>query len=248
MSLQNSLWKIIEQTDFITQIVLVVMLGMSFLCWSFFFYKLMMISFKSKSVKRAHRILNNINSIEDLAIKSSMLQNTFAGDLISRYIADFKMLVKVDSINKYYISEIDWVDLKSNIENTLYEYIEKEESTISILSTSAQAGPLIGLFGTVWGLIHAFLAIGESKGADISVVAPGIAEALITTLGGLVVAIPSLVMFNYILAKIKKFEGQVLVLTEKVLWSMRKMLSVSTVKVNQDFKENFGSDIYKGLR
>ena len=61
-------------------------------------------------------------------------------------------------------------------------------------------------FGTVWGLIHAFMGIAQQKSADISAVAPGIAEALITTLGGLIIAIPALVMFNYLTSEVRKLK------------------------------------------
>ena len=73
-----------------------------------------------------------------------------------------------------------------------------EESYLPFLSTSAAVAPLLGLFGTVWGLIHAFMRISEKQVADITTVAPGIAEALVTTLAGLFVAIPALIMFNYL--------------------------------------------------
>ena len=72
-----------------------------------------------------------------------------------------------------------------------------------MLSVSAAVSPLLGLFGTVWGLVHAFVRIGELQTADIATVAPGIAEALITTLAGLMVAIPALVMYHYVANKIR---------------------------------------------
>ena len=79
------------------------------------------------------------------------------------------------------------------------EALSQEEALIPVLATCSQAAPLIGLFGTVWGLIHAFMAIAQQRSADIAAVAPGIAEALITTMGGLVVAIPSLVLYAYLI-------------------------------------------------
>ena len=79
-----------------------------------------------------------------------------------------------------------------------------EESYVSLLATSAAIAPLLGLFGTVWGLVHAFMSIHELQSADIATVAPGIAEALITTLVGLMLAIPALVMFNKITTLSKK--------------------------------------------
>jgi len=84
---------------------------------------------------------------------------------------------------------------------------DAEESYLWILSTSAAAATLLGLFGTVWGLIHAFLRISQKQSADIVTVAPGIAEALMTTLVGLIVAIPALILFNYLSVQVRRMEG-----------------------------------------
>jgi biopolymer transport protein TolQ len=66
------------------------------------------------------------------------------------------------------------------------------------LSSIAAASPFIGLFGTVWGIMQAFLRIGVEKSASLPVVAPAIGEALIATAVGLVAAIPATIAYNYI--------------------------------------------------
>lgn len=73
-------------------------------------------------------------------------------------------------------------------------------SLLGILSTIGSAGPFIGLFGTVWGILDAFLRIGREKSASLPVVAPAIGEALISTAVGLFAAIPAVILFN-VLAK-----------------------------------------------
>jgi biopolymer transport protein TolQ len=69
-------------------------------------------------------------------------------------------------------------------------------SLLGILSTIGSAGPFIGLFGTVWGILDAFLRIGREKSASLPVVAPAIGEALISTAAGLFAAIPAVILFN----------------------------------------------------
>lgn len=66
-----------------------------------------------------------------------------------------------------------------------------------ILATIGSTGPFIGLFGTVWGIMHSFIGIAESHTTNLAVVAPGIAEALLATATGLVAAIPAVVIFNF---------------------------------------------------
>ncbi|OGF66024.1 MAG: hypothetical protein A2Y62_06055 [Candidatus Fischerbacteria bacterium RBG_13_37_8] len=83
--------------------------------------------------------------------------------------------------------------------------IEKLQSQLSFLATTASATPFIGLFGTVIGIINAFEAIGRMGSSDLSVVAPGIAEALIATAMGLAAAIPAVIGYNYCVNQVKFF-------------------------------------------
>ena len=77
------------------------------------------------------------------------------------------------------------------------EQLTRLESGLTFLATTAATAPFIGLFGTVWGIMNAFLGLGSSTGSTIQAVAPGIAEALIATAIGLAAAIPSVVAFNH---------------------------------------------------
>jgi len=77
------------------------------------------------------------------------------------------------------------------------------ERALMFLATTGNITPFIGLFGTVWGIMDAFHAIGITGSANLGAVAPGIAEALITTAAGLAVAIPGVIAYNYFLNRIK---------------------------------------------
>lgn len=70
------------------------------------------------------------------------------------------------------------------------------ERALTFLATTASAAPFIGLFGTVWGIMHAFLGLSATQSSSIQAVAPGIAEALIATATGLFAAIPAVVAYN----------------------------------------------------
>ena len=89
----------------------------------------------------------------------------------------------------------------SLLEDTIQRSIEglrlTEDRYLSFLATSSNLAPFFGLLGTVWGIMIAFFQIGQHGSADLSVVAPGIAMALITTVGGLVVAIPASAGYNH---------------------------------------------------
>jgi biopolymer transport protein TolQ len=77
------------------------------------------------------------------------------------------------------------------------------ERYLAFLGTTGTVGPLLGLFGTVWGIMDAFYGIGLKGSGDLGALAPGLAEALINTSGGLFVAIPAVIAYNYFAEKIR---------------------------------------------
>jgi biopolymer transport protein TolQ len=83
------------------------------------------------------------------------------------------------------------------------EEVRRVEKGMSWLATTASVTPFIGLFGTVWGIIDAFSGLGTAGSASLRAVAPGIAEALVTTAAGLLAAIPALIAYNYFLQLIR---------------------------------------------
>jgi biopolymer transport protein TolQ len=85
---------------------------------------------------------------------------------------------------------------------------EKLEGGLSLLATIGSTSPYVGLFGTVWGIINAFVAIGNVKQATLASVAPGIAEALITTAIGLFAAIPAVIAYNFFVARVDQIESR----------------------------------------
>ena len=82
--------------------------------------------------------------------------------------------------------------------------IRQLETGVPILGTIASSAPFVGLFGTVIGIIKAFSDIASSAGGGPEVVANGIAEALVTTAGGLLVAVPALIGYNYLVRRIQR--------------------------------------------
>lgn len=79
------------------------------------------------------------------------------------------------------------------------------ERYLIFLATTGSVTPFIGLFGTVWGIMDAFAAIGSAGSANLGAVAPGIAEALVNTAAGLAAAIPAVIAYNYFLNRVKAF-------------------------------------------
>jgi len=86
--------------------------------------------------------------------------------------------------------------------------LAKAERGMTVLATVASSSVFVGLFGTVWGIMNAFRAIAASQNTNLSVVAPGIAEALFATALGLIAAIPALIFYNIFTADLDKYGGR----------------------------------------
>ena len=90
------------------------------------------------------------------------------------------------------------------MEVTIAREIERLERRLLVLATVGSAGPFVGLFGTVWGIMTSFQSIAASKNTSLAVVAPGIAEALFATAIGLVAAIPATIFYNKFASEVNK--------------------------------------------
>jgi biopolymer transport protein TolQ len=142
---------------------------------------------------------------------------------LSKVITTTSSLLHTPFLVKNELSDRDY-DLYSMVmDKGLDETMQDQQEYMGILLVTAAVSPLLGLFGTVWGLIHAFLRISEKQSADIVTVAPGVAEALITTLAGLLVAIPALVMFHYLQLRLRKLDFQLSSITDACSWIIRQI-------------------------
>jgi biopolymer transport protein TolQ len=87
---------------------------------------------------------------------------------------------------------------------TISREIERLERRLLVLATVGSAGPFVGLFGTVWGIMSSFQSIAASKNTSLAVVAPGIAEALFATAIGLIAAIPATIFYNKFTSEVNR--------------------------------------------
>ncbi|MEX5761020.1 Tol-Pal system protein TolQ [Proteus mirabilis] len=108
--------------------------------------------------------------------------------------------------------------------------LESLETHIPFLGTVGSISPYIGLFGTVWGIMHAFIALGSVKQATLQMVAPGIAEALIATAIGLFAAIPAVMAYNRFTQRVNKLEQSYDNFMEEFLTILHRQAFVSAEK------------------
>ena len=104
------------------------------------------------------------------------------------------------------------VSLQQRIEKAMTVSMDKEldelDTRMGFLASTGSVAPLVGLFGTVWGIINSFNAIAATQSNSLSAIAPGIAEALFTTAFGLIAAIPAVVAYNKISSDIDRYANR----------------------------------------
>ncbi len=211
----NAAWQLVKQMDFVALTILVGLFGTSVLCIAIIAFKYAAFKRHKISIKNLQKRIKSIKSFHELVALSKEFKNTLGGSVLSESILSVNSLLDTSSqthdqsermLAKSSLSAKDMSNLEISVGQVINETILDEEIYLPVLSASASTAPLVGLFGTIWGLIHAFVDISHEKNADITTVAPGMAEALIVTLAGLIVAIPAMIAYFYFSNELRKIE------------------------------------------
>ncbi len=179
-------------------LIMIVLLVFSLISWAFFFERLFFIKKISKEISEMTTNALNSASFDDFlrGVKYNEFKiiNFFSSMLEGTNVSE--MLEKKELVEK-------------KIENGINDTIENIYGVLEYLSMIVTISPFLGLLGTVWGIMTSFMEIGVTGEASLAVVAPGIAEALVTTIAGLVVAIPASIFYAYFNRKAKAKEAQI---------------------------------------
>lgn len=221
----NALWQLIIQSDAISKGVLIVLLLMSIACWSIFFYKLWQLYAHISQLRKAHQQLAGVTTMPELAHLAHSFNATPAGSLLQEVLTTSKHIVEhAKARGKTTITQEERISIADNAYEAIDILVDAEQSHLTLFSASVAISPLLGLFGTIWGLVHAFVRIAQLQTADIATVAPGIAEALITTLAGLLVAIPAVGMLSVLNAQLKRFETTLELFAQRTVGLVTRLL------------------------
>lgn len=122
-------------------------------------------------------------------------------------------------------SEVVVDNVRRSLRQGVGTELARLQHSLSLLATTANTAPFIGLFGTVWGIMNSFHMIGAAKSASLATVAPGISEALVATAIGLGVAVPATVGYNIFLGKLNEVETQLVNFAGVFLNSVQRELN-----------------------
>ncbi len=178
------------------KLVLVVLLAFSVLCWIVIFAKSLHLARARGDSDRFMKAFDTAGSLDALAQQGL---SGFRGSPFARIFAtgydEMIRLTKGERGRR--LDDAQAVHVDSITRRAAASEVTHLESWMSLLGTIGSTAPFIGLFGTVYGIMDAFLSIGNQQSANLPVVAPKIAEALIATAIGLVAAIPAVMAYNY---------------------------------------------------
>ena len=173
---------------------------------------------------------------KELENMGPLLNDNPYGRILSNGLEEFKRLkiskrTAPPAQNPQDLPKAPMEELSDNIrlvmEKAKLSEIEELEKSLPILSTFVSASPFLGLLGTVWGIMEAFLDIRARGSAHITIVAPGISDALITTVYGLLVAIPALIFFNVFKSGVNSYSSKIDQFINEVFARLRKELILS---------------------
>ena len=197
--LQLSIWELIKSAHIVPQTVMLILAVFSLLSWAVIFSKWSIFRQAQAANKSFLRAFRKAKGLESVAVASEQFR---ASPLIS--VFDFGYS-EVNRQIKTRGALTNKTALERNLQLGISEEVTKLERNMNLLATTAAVSPFIGLFGTVWGIIDSFSALGTAGAASLRAVAPGISEALVTTALGLVAAIPAAIFYNIFGSRIREF-------------------------------------------
>ncbi|WP_116472569.1 protein TolQ [Zobellella maritima] len=192
------------QASLLVKLVMLLLMAMSVLSWA-------LIINRRKTLNAAR---NDADVFEDkfwsgsdlsrLYQETNARRDTLAG-MEQIFHAGFKEFIRLQKQGRHQDSLLEGTYRTMRV--ALSREVDRLEANLSLLATIGSISPYIGLFGTVWGIMNAFIALAEVQQATLAMVAPGIAEALIATALGLFAAIPAVIAYNRFSYQVERIEN-----------------------------------------
>jgi biopolymer transport protein TolQ len=186
-------------------VIMAILLCFSIVSWATILLKFQYLRKAEKESLAFLQVFRKTKNIDELLASANQMKFSPVATLFLDGHKEAESIVK--SLPGGTVTEADRPLVTEEIERSLQITAQDEvvymERYMAFLGTTGTVGPLLGLFGTVWGIMDAFYGIGLKGSGDIGALAPGLAEALINTSGGLFVAIPAVIAYNYFAEKVK---------------------------------------------
>ncbi|PIE34357.1 hypothetical protein CSA56_08220 [candidate division KSB3 bacterium] len=222
---------ILSQIGVFGYVILCILLGFSVVAWAVILYKIQNLS---RIQKEAQKFLELYHENSDLAevytscvsLRASPIVRVFkSGYLELQRIRKDMMTIKTERRVSIDIMFTEWVEEFTSVlqESLLRETVYLERFLIFLAITSSTA-PLLGLLGTVWGVMISFWSVGMQGYTSLNIIAPGVSAALVTTIGGLATAIPAALAYNFLLNRVKFLSSEMECFASEFTCAVRREL------------------------
>ncbi|MGK0296560.1 MAG: biopolymer transport protein TolQ [Gammaproteobacteria bacterium] len=194
MTTDLSIFQLILGASLIVKLVMLILVVASLASWTMIFSKMKLLKNARRQADKFDEVFWSTEDLTPLYTSISNRRNSATGmeKMFEAGFREFARLRKQKSIDADSIVE----GAQRAMRVSLNKEIEHLETNLPFLATVGSTSPYIGLFGTVWGIMNSFRSLGSVQQATISMVAPGISEALIATAMGLFAAIPAVIAYN----------------------------------------------------
>jgi biopolymer transport protein TolQ len=180
------------QAHFVVKLVMIGLISASIWVWAIIIDKTLLFGRNKREMDQFEQVFWSGQSLEDLYRSLSGRTNRGMAAIFVAAMREWKRTYEGGARSLTGLGQR--LDKVMNV--TIAREMERLEGRLLVLATVGSAGPFIGLFGTVWGIMTSFQSIAASKNTSLAVVAPGIAEALLATAMGLIAAIPATIFYN----------------------------------------------------
>ena len=205
-----------SQSDYFGRFIVLLLLLISVLSWFLMMDKWLV--YKQASIKSRQTMKMLGNSLSFLSLSKRVESNCPIAKIHESGCSQLRSLLGVDNstllINAEkmrlprQLSSVESESVRNALERSVADEIAILEDKMGLISTVVAASPFFGLLGTVWGVMGSFAGMAEKGSANIGAIAPGISGALLTTVVGLLVAIPSLIGYNLLNNKMRKIVNE----------------------------------------
>jgi biopolymer transport protein TolQ len=195
-----SIWGLFWSAHIVVKLVMIGLLVSSIWVWAIAIDKTLLYMRTKKAMDRFEQTFWSGQSLEELYRTQSARP---AHSMAALFVAAMREWKRSFEGTSRAIGGLQ-MRIEKVMDVTIAREVERLERRLLVLATVGSAGPFIGLFGTVWGIMTSFQSIAASKNTSLAVVAPGIAEALFATAIGLVAAIPATIFYNKFVSEVNK--------------------------------------------
>ena len=199
--MEVSFFSMISQASLVAKIVLCILVLMSVGSWGMMIQKTLALNAAYRKALQGTDLFEKAPSLREAVLSLGSDRASPLYFVAHQGVMEFNRSKEAGNS-----SEIVVDNVRRSLRQGVASEMARLERSLSLLATTANTAPFIGLFGTVWGIMHSFHSIGMLKSASLATVAPGISEALVATAIGLGVAVPATIGFNIFMGKLSQVD------------------------------------------